>query len=223
MKNALTFAVPLHSDGATNIAIKTKSSMKELFTPDSRQGSPSNGVREVKNHFYQIIDADFSDFWTNRIYLSSLRLGDKILDAVIEQVLGNHAELMVDTARVLDEVGRFDVKYGCSPIFYLHRLGLLKNASVAGGIYLDKDDVDLMVQENAKLILTPSFDAGYGHGIPPIRMYLDRGLDIALGTMDNLFNKSGSVRYEAEVLRFLVNGTMCGVILQEDDIEALCG
>lgn len=208
MINALTFSAPHKECAAANLVVKKP-------VPER----PTEAA--VQQNFYQYVGADFQEFFLNKIYLSSLEAGDKTIDACIGHVLGAGAKIMIDAARTLEEVGRFDVKYGVSPVFYLHRLGILQNASIAGGVYLDKDDVDLMVQENAGLILTPSFDAGRGHGIPPLKMYLDRGLKISLGTMDNSFNKTGSVLYEAELLRLLVNGSMCGEVLTDADIKKL--
>jgi len=201
MYNALTFKQLNNNCTKANIVVANKDEFKKLSI-DKRVIS------------YQLVDENFNGmFFSKHIYLSSLSLHDGIMDAVIENVLGAGSKIIIDTARTLTEVGLFDAKKGASPIMYAHKLGLLTNASIAGGVYLDKDDVDLMVQESAELILTPAFDAGVGNGIPLYKMYLDRGLAMHLGTMDNSFNLRGCVDYEKELLRLLVNGSMCQKIL----------
>jgi len=200
MYNALTNK-PLHkSITKANVIVNTKEQLKELKN-DNRIA------------VYQIIDSDFKEFFCNNVYLSSLNLDDKIIDSVINHVLGNKANIIIDTARTLDEVGFFDVKKNASPIMYAEKLGLLQNSLIAGGVYLDKDDVDLMVQQNASLILAPSYDAGHANGIPPYKLYKDRGLVMHFGTMDNSYNKTGCINYEKDVLQLLVNGTMREQIL----------
>ncbi|MCL2061780.1 MAG: hypothetical protein FWH03_04055 [Firmicutes bacterium] len=210
LQNAITFlpyntAVSLYS--AANIIVKT----------------PPPAVQTPNPNFqtYQLIDRAFTHFFSQNIYLSSLELPDNVFDACLQHVLKGGAKILIDAARTLAEVGRFDVKHRLSPIMYLHQNGLLSNSQIAGGIYLDKDDVDLMVQENARLILTPSFDAGRGNGIPPLRMYLERGLKIHLGTMDNTFNAAADILYEAQILRLLVNGSMCAPIITQAELQPL--
>lgn len=142
------------------------------------------------------------------IYVPSLFLSEKEIDNIIDFVLGSHAKLMVRCASNLDEVGYFDVKYKLSPVMFLHKCGILENAKIVGGVCLDKDDVALMVQENAEVILTPTFDCGMGNGIAPVLSFLNAGLKIGLGTFNNRYNSKADLQLEAYVLNLAVSAAM---------------
>lgn len=170
---------------------------------------------------YMRIDGENSDadYDYSRLYLDGLELPDDVIDRVIERVaLG--ARLYVRAASDLEEVGRLDVRCGLSPIMLLHKLGMLDNALLTGGIYLDNDDVDLMVQCNAKLVLLPSTDIGGGKGIPNTVSYLARGLTVGIGTGNG--NYTADVRDELTLLTLITNAQMCSPrALSDEQAEAI--
>lgn len=161
------------------------------------------------NGAYKLLNAQYSDVNYKRLYLSDIRAGDNIIDDVTRRVLEGKSELIVRAASDLDEVGYFDARCSLSPIMLLHKLGLLECVrAVVGGVYLDRDDVDLMVQCGCPLILTPSYDMGKGHGIADAVMYVKRGLKIGLGSEDCSYNESGDACAEARLLRLCMNALM---------------
>jgi len=201
MINALTFNLPHKNCKSATVVVKTKLEFQKF--------SDSKNIV-----FYQLIDNDFDgEFFLNNIYLKSLFLKDNIIDAVIGKVLKGNFLIIIDACRNLKEVGACDVKYGGSPIMYANKLGLLQNAMIAGAVYLDKDDLDLIIQSNAKLILTPSFDAQKGNGIAPLKMIKSKNALYELGTMDNSTNITGDIGFEKQILKLLVNGSMCEKVL----------
>ncbi len=141
-----------------------------------------------------------------RLYLQDLT-NDNLTDAVAEAVLSGKSIAICAAAYSLDESGAVDVKYCLSPIQLLHKLGLLDGGTVVGGVYLDRDDVDLMAQSEAKLILCPSASMGYGYGIPHYTAYI-RKLSVSLGSGDNRFNHSGDMLAEARALVLGCNSEM---------------
>lgn len=157
---------------------------------------------------YMHIDetSDAADFLYPRLYLHSLETDDAVIDRVIERV-AEGAALFVRAAETLDEVGRLDVRFHLSPVMLLHKLGVLDNALLTGGIYLDNDDVDLMIQCNARLVLLPSTDIGGGKGIPNTVSYLGRGLAVGIGTGDGVYTQD--VRDELTLLKLITNAQMC--------------
>lgn len=132
--------------------------------------------------------------------LALLTLKDEaLLDAVADKVFGFNARLIAAADYCLKEIGDIEVKYGLTPVQLLDKLGLLERCCVAGGVALDRDDVDLMRQRKTKLILCPTCSLGYGFGMPHVKAYIDK-LDLALGTGDNRFNKNGCMLAEARAL-----------------------
>jgi len=218
MRDALTFNQKLNpSTTHANVVVGKNFCVAQ---PNAQVAHNTNGA--ISLYAFVDNDTDFANIVHKNLYLSSLNVNESVIDNVINHVLINKTKIIIDTARTLEEVGKFDVKHGMSPVQYIHSLGLLPHCLVAGGVYLDKDDIDLMVQENAELILTPSFDAGSGNGIAAFKLYKNRGVKMHLGTMNGAFNVSHSIAFEKEVLRLSVNGTMCSEFaVTDNDLKML--
>lgn len=146
---------------------------------------------------YKLIE-NASDVTGDKLYLPSLTV-DKTVDAVIEHVLGKGASLITAAAYSLDEIGAIEARFHLTPVQLLHKLGLLENTTIVGGVYLDRDDVDLMRQENARLVLCPTCAMGYGYGIAHLRALLGK-IPLAVGSGDNAFNASGNMLEELKAL-----------------------
>lgn len=142
------------------------------------------------------------------LYLPTLDLPDKTLDALIDYTLENKAHLAVRCCSTLTEAGRIDSRFGKSAVMLLHEFGLLEHSTVISGVYLDKDDLSLMAQEEVPLVVLPSEDAGYGNGIAPVYSAIERSVQVKLGSGDGVYNPSRSVLKEAALLRLLVAAQM---------------
>ncbi len=161
----------------------------------------------------KVEDADYP-----RLVLLSLS-DEEIVDCVIEAVYKNNAALIVAAGYSLDETGAIEVRYHLSPVQLLHKLGLLERCAVVGGVHLDRDDVDLMAQCAARLILCPTASMGYGYGFPHF-VAASKKLEVSLGSGDNRFNKSGDMKREAETLTL---GSNCDMrsSLSVSEVEAV--
>ena len=141
-----------------------------------------------------------------RLFLPVLT-DDNVTDAVAEAVLSGKSRAICAAGYSLAESGAVDVRFHLSPVQLLHKLGLLDGGTVVGGTYLDRDDVDLMAQCEAKLILCPTASMGYGYGVPHYPAYI-RKLDVSLGSGDNRFNRGGDMLAEARALVLGCNSEM---------------
>lgn len=141
-----------------------------------------------------------------RLYLPGLT-DDNLTDAVAEAVLSRKATAICAAGYSLDESGAVDVRFHLSPVQLLHKLGLLDGGTIVGGVYLDRDDVDLMAQCDAKLILCPTSSMGHGFGVPHYSAYI-RKLEVTLGSGDNRFNRDGDMLAEARALVLGCNSEM---------------
>jgi cytosine/adenosine deaminase-related metal-dependent hydrolase len=169
---------------------------------------------------YKIVKTE-GDVVGDFLFLPSLT-DEKTVDAVIDKVLGDDAKLIVSACYSLDEIGLIDVKYHLSPVQLLHKLGLLEKCTVVGGVYLDRDDVDLMSQCGTPLVLCPTSSMGYGYGIPHFCAYENK-LNVKLGSGDNRFNCNGDMIAEARALVLGVNSEMRGQVLSAEKAIALIG
>lgn len=207
-----------------DLSLRSDNGTKKIVVAAIGRQEIISGKGGAETEFYELINESNPVPKEDKICLGSLMLSDKIIDEVIAYTLKTGAAFMAVAARTLTEVGKCDARFHLSPVMLLHKLGLLKNAKIVGGVYLDNDDVDLMVQENATLILTPSHDAGYGNGIPNAVSYLKRGLKIALGSGDNRFNKNRGIEFEAEILQLLSSASLnTPSAIPGYDLKKMCG
>ena len=133
---------------------------------------------------------------------------DKQIDGLIDYVLSSDARLAVTCSQTLESAGRIDARFARSPVMLLYEFGLLERTAVISGVFLDKDDLALMAQERVPLVVLPSHDAGYGHGVAPICAATERGVRVFVGTGDGAHNPNRNVIYEAAVLGLLVSAQM---------------
>ncbi|WP_251546914.1 hypothetical protein [Pumilibacter intestinalis] len=143
-----------------------------------------------------------------RLYVPSLDMPDKQIDGLIDYVLSSGARLAVTCSQTLESAGRIDARFARSPVMLLYEFGLLERTAVISGVFLDKDDLALMAQERVPLVVLPSHDAGYGHGVAPICAATERGVRVFVGTGDGAHNPNRNVIYEAAVLGLLVSAQM---------------
>lgn len=197
--DAVTEAI---KNGADRVVLAT--SRPELFV----------GIEQVEAYKFVKSPDDANE---GRIFLPSLKNED-IVDAVTENVLGCGAKLIVAANRNLDEIGLSEARFHLTPVQILHKLGLLDRCTVVGGVYLDRDDVELLSQENTPLVLCPTCSLGYGDGFPHVSA-LDGKVDFYLGSGDGAFNAGHSILRE---LRALILGSNCEMRQRDSfSVEAL--
>ena len=179
-----------------------------------------SGVTEfdVATHFPHIFEAEkgvtvhkivdtMDDIDYPRLVLLDYFENENIVDAVIERVLTKKSTLMIRACYSLDECGKVEVKTHLSPIQFLHKLGLLEETTIVGGVHLDKDDIDLMYQSKAKLVFCPTWSMANGYGTPPY-MQAKNKLEIRLGSYDNTTNPNGDMCLESFALMLGTNSEM---------------
>lgn len=176
-------------NGADRVVLAT--SRPELFI----------GMKQVET--YKLVGRA-EDVNAERIFLPSLQ-DESVVDAVTERVLGGETKLIVAANRNLDEIGALEARFHLTPVQILHKLGLLERCTVVGGVYLDRDDVELLSQEHTPLVLCPTCSLGYGDGFPHVSA-LDGKVDFYLGSGDGAFNCGHSILRE---LRALILGSNC--------------
>lgn len=181
-------------------------------------------LRKERITDFMPVDGDFTGKLTGNVYLSSVLLDPHIVDAVIDHVLSEKCDLIVNACSTLEEVGVCDKRYGCTPVGLAHKFGLLDGAYIAGGTYLDKDDIDLIIQSGAKVILTPSTTMGEGQGIPPLRMLLTLGATVYLGTGSAEYNPTADLLFEKNLISLAVSGAHCTRhAVSEADLRQMLG
>ena len=149
----------------------------------------------------------FRDNSVGDIYLTDL-CDEDVFTAACDHIINSGVRAIVRTAYDLNEAGIIEAKYKLSPIMLLHKMGVLGSCTIAGGVCLDNDDLDLMAQEGVGLIVTPIASAAYGHGFAPVCAALRRGIKVGVGTFDGKYNKAHDIDRELEFLMLTANAEM---------------
>ncbi len=86
----------------------------------------------------------------------------------------------------LREIGKDDADWeppGCSPIQYLHSLGVLNSGMLLiHAVQVDDLDIETIAQSGATVVLCPASNAYIDVGVAPLEKFIERGIPLALGT-----------------------------------------
>lgn len=96
-------------------------------------------------------------------------------------------ELLTRGTGFFNEVyDRFDLEWHsphCSPIQYLERLGVLSaQPLLAHCVFAEDDDIARIAANGAKVAHCPKSNAKFGHGIAPLKKFLDHNITVGLGS-----------------------------------------
>ncbi|MDY0235621.1 MAG: amidohydrolase family protein [Gudongella sp.] len=89
-----------------------------------------------------------------------------------------------------------------SPVLKLDAAGLLgDNTSLAHGIWVNEEELDLIAKRKATIVSNPTSNAFLGSGIFPLKKYLERKIPIVLGSDGS---NCGTSHNMLEILRFFL-------------------
>jgi len=113
-------------------------------------------------------------------------------------------------SETLDEVGDCDKRYGVSPVGLLESYGFFDNTKtlLAHCVHLDKADCDIINNYDVTVSSNPSSNLYLGSGIAPINAYLNKNINVALGTDGSASNNSLNMFKEM----FLVKNLQSGIL-----------
>lgn len=83
----------------------------------------------------------------------------------------------------LKEVGDCIVKNKVTPPRYLEDMGFMdRGATLYHCVHMDKDDIQILFDYNANVVTCPSSNLKLASGIAPLHTFLDKGINLAIGT-----------------------------------------
>ena len=84
--------------------------------------------------------------------------------------------------------------HGMRPLTYLHELGILDpECLLIHTVHLSEEDLDILVETGVKVAHCPRSNAHLGVGLAPLKVLVDRGIPIGLGTDSLASNQSLSL------------------------------
>jgi 5-methylthioadenosine/S-adenosylhomocysteine deaminase len=89
----------------------------------------------------------------------------------------------IHAAETRFEVQQCQEANGCSPVAYLHGLGILDPQTVLiHAVWVDPDDIAMIAESGAGVVHCPQSNMKLASGIAPVPGFIDAGLTIGLGT-----------------------------------------
>jgi 5-methylthioadenosine/S-adenosylhomocysteine deaminase len=122
---------------------------------------------------------------------SHSRCSGNSLVKTAEKALEWRIPIHMHVAETLDEVDRCKAENGCSPVEWLHRLGVLGSEFHAVHcVWVSDNDLKLLAESNALVIHCPVSNMYLASGIAPVQKMLKLGLRVGLGTDGAASNNS---------------------------------
>ncbi|MCI5178233.1 MAG: amidohydrolase [Candidatus Electrothrix sp. AW3_4] len=89
----------------------------------------------------------------------------------------------IHTAETEQEAEMIQSPQGDSPVRHLHALGLLDPATVCiHGVWLDEQDMDILAETGAAVVVCPQSNLKLASGIAPLQELLARNIRVGIGT-----------------------------------------
>jgi len=108
---------------------------------------------------------------------------EQTLRQAAELARGNHAPIVIHVAETKKELDDSREKNGASPVVYLGRIGLLGPDVIAAHcIWVDSNDIALLVQYGVGCVHNPSSNMMLASGVAPLGEMFRAGLAVGLGT-----------------------------------------
>ncbi|MCR4615533.1 MAG: amidohydrolase [Clostridiales bacterium] len=103
----------------------------------------------------------------------------EVLECARELNVGIHTHL----AESRNEIKNIAETYGCTPVEYMERTGMFDLPTVAAHcVYLTDSDMDIFADKGVSIATNPVSNLKLANGIAPVKKYLDRGINVCLGT-----------------------------------------
>ncbi len=97
----------------------------------------------------------------------------------------NHIGVGIHThlAESRDEIATIAKNYGCTPAELMERAGIFKNHTAAAHcVYMTDNDIDILKRNDVSVVTNPLSNMKLGNGFAPVPRFLEKGLNVALGT-----------------------------------------
>jgi len=98
-------------------------------------------------------------------------------------------------------------RHGLSPTAYFEKLGAFRSPVIAAHcVWLEEEDIDIMISNGAFMSHNPSSNLKLGSGIAPLKKYFDRGMNITIGTDGASSNNNLNMLEEVNLAAMLCRG-----------------
>lgn len=144
------------------------------------------------------------DYGVHSEYLSTLDIAERA--AKEAQANGYATQIhLSETQKEQDEC--IERNNGLTPAQYFEKAGTLNGAAVfAHCVYITKEDEDLLKKSGSFLVHNPSSNLKLGSGIAPVKHWVDKGLNVCIGTDGPSSNNNLDMLEEVHIAALLCRG-----------------
>ncbi len=109
-------------------------------------------------------------------------------------------------------------KYGKTPARWFYDLGAFDaHAFAAHCVTLEPEDIDLLKEKGVSIVHNPTSNMKLGSGFAPIPTYIERGINVALGTDGAASNNNLNMFEEMHLAGIIHNGYLRNATVMTDD------
>ncbi|VVB92058.1 5'-deoxyadenosine deaminase [uncultured archaeon] len=114
---------------------------------------------------------------------SAASCSKEFLEKVKELAVRDNLRIHIHVLETESELNLMKKRYGMCSINLLKSIGFLgQDVLAAHCVWLSDDDIDILKNNNVKVVHCPSSNMALGVGVAPVPKMLGKGIDVALGT-----------------------------------------
>lgn len=178
----------------------------QAFSPDERP-EDSFRIQEAKELYQR-----FNGYADGRVLIdwcihAEYTCTETIVRAVSDLCRQVNGNLHIHLSETEKEHRECKEKYGKTPAAWFESLGAFDGGAIAAHcVALEDGDIDILKRHGVSVIHNPTSNLKLGSGIAPIQTYIDRGLNVALGTDGAASNNNLNLLEEMHLAALIHNG-----------------
>ncbi len=115
----------------------------------------------------------------------------ELLEGIADLSHSLKAPVYMHNSETIDEVQACIKRHGMTPIQFMNQLLMFEYGGAGHHLlYANEEDMDIMKEKGIFVVTNPSSNLKLASGIAPIKDYLERGIDVAIGTDGPASNNS---------------------------------
>lgn len=184
--------------------------VKAFLAPSIFDGNPE--TKTIEKSFDQ--NKKVFDKWNgqdNRIFVgfgphAPYSLSEEWFQKIIDETKARGTKIHTHLNETVKEVNEAKQTFKCTPIELMDKLGGLNHIVAAHCIHTTEQDRILLKQNETTVLSNPQSNMKIGAGIAPIPDYLQRGINIVIGTDGSASNNNLDMLEEARLLSLVHKG-----------------
>lgn len=131
----------------------------------------------------------------------------KVVKSLAEYAKSVDATIHIHLSETNEEHNECINKYGKTPTKYFYDLGVFDSHTLlAHCVYLTDEDIEIIKSSNATIVHNPVSNLKLGSGVAPLYKFIDKGVNVSLGTDGVCSNNNLNILSDLKVAALLQKG-----------------